>query len=231
MDNQEQIIPQQIPIQPSELQQNISSNTSWLRILSIGFSLVSFCIAIGIGGYVLGTRKNQPASQSQNISTSPTIAQFPSPTPDPTANWKTYTGTGFTLKYPSEDLEYIDLTSANPSYQGLKNANCSGFQTTGARGDVLFSVCIAPDSVDKVLSDMKNYIVQAGGSLGQIISENKIEFNKYPATELVTENKTYKPSLKESCLITSKNSKTYVLCRLFINQEEELMLSFFKFIQ
>ncbi len=74
MDNQGQIISQHISPQPPEQQQNAPSNTSWLRILSIGFSIVSFCIAIGIGGYVLGARKSQQ-NQITNTSNNP-IAKY-----------------------------------------------------------------------------------------------------------------------------------------------------------
>ena len=56
------------------------SNASWLKTLSIGFSIISFGITLAIVGYiVLTTKQNQTASQ-QIISTSPTIPQ-PSPTP------------------------------------------------------------------------------------------------------------------------------------------------------
>ncbi len=97
MDNsQNQNIPVEIP-----QQQTTSSNISWLKTLSIGFSLVSFCIAIGIGGYVLGTKKNQAVPQKQKVI--PTTSQ-PSPTPDSTANWKMYTNKtyGYSFKYPAD---------------------------------------------------------------------------------------------------------------------------------
>lgn len=98
MDNQEQNTPQQVPFQTNE--QTIAANTSWLKTLSVGFAIVSFGIAIGIGGYVLGTKKTQPVSQNQQATISPTSIQ-PSPTPDPTANWKTYSNNIYSFKYPA----------------------------------------------------------------------------------------------------------------------------------
>ncbi len=106
------------PVQPSE-QPKISSNISWLKTLSIGFSLVSFCIAIGIGGYVLGMQETKPVSQNQQI-ISPTTK--PSPTPDSTdligANWKTYTNIkyGFSFKYPNNFLIATEKNSAVGTY-------------------------------------------------------------------------------------------------------------------
>lgn len=66
-------------------------------------SIVSFGIALAVGGYFLGANKNKTAE-------APT-SQVATPTPDATvytdkgsANWKTYTNTtyGFSLKYPQD---------------------------------------------------------------------------------------------------------------------------------
>ena len=66
------------------------TNSSWLKTLSIGFSVISFGITIAIIGYIVATTKqNQPASQSS-----------PTSTIDETANWKTYAQSDFSLRYP-----------------------------------------------------------------------------------------------------------------------------------
>ncbi len=74
--------------------QSTTPSLTWLKTLSIGFSLVSFGIAIGIGGYILTTQKNQSISP---------IIQL-SPTPDQTVDWKEYSNIKFKyqFRYPAE---------------------------------------------------------------------------------------------------------------------------------
>ena len=69
---------------------------------------VILLVAAGVGGYILGTNQNQTV-QTQPVTQLPQ----PSPTPDPTANWKTYSNTkyDFSFKYPSE--WEIDDSSSN----------------------------------------------------------------------------------------------------------------------
>ena len=107
MDNQETQPPLQPAIPPAPVYQSPNNSYNWFKTLAIGFAIVAFCIALGIIGYILGTRKNsqvatQPtqkhATQKQQVSVvSPTIS-------NPTANWKTYTNTvyGFSIKYPTD---------------------------------------------------------------------------------------------------------------------------------
>lgn len=104
--------PQKIPLQTPPLK----TNYNWLRTLTIGFAIVSFCTAIGVIGY-FWTIKNKPTSQDHQTATFPTIIQ-PSPTPDPTANWKTYENSTdfYTVKYPptwsiTEENSTITITS------------------------------------------------------------------------------------------------------------------------
>ncbi len=92
MDNNQQQIPPQQPVQP--VQKN--NNSSFLKTLSIGLGVVGIGILIGIGGYFLGAKKSQPPVQK--------IVVSPTPTPDPTANWNTYADDqeNFLFKYPAE---------------------------------------------------------------------------------------------------------------------------------
>ena len=97
-DNINQPVPPVNNIQPTQAPLPNPSSHSKTFIIVFGIVLL---VVLGIGIYVLSTSKNQAVIQQQTI-TSPTVTQ-PSPTPDPTANWKTFTetNTGFTLKYPS----------------------------------------------------------------------------------------------------------------------------------
>lgn len=67
--------------------------TKWVKILIVVVTLALISLPAGI--YFLG--KNT-APKTQNT---PQAVAKPTPTPDPTANWKTYSGSIFSLKYPA----------------------------------------------------------------------------------------------------------------------------------
>ncbi len=105
MDNPNQEVLQQTPVQP-EIQPQQPSNSNWLKTLSIGLGVIGIGLTIGIAGYLLGTNKTQPAQISPKpiskpISISPT-AVSPNDISDQTATWKTYTNTklSYSFKYP-----------------------------------------------------------------------------------------------------------------------------------
>lgn len=81
----------------------LSKNNNFLAILLSVF----LAITLLIGGYlflqVQGLTKQLAQLQVQPTAT-PLSTEIPSPTTDPTANWKTYTNTthGFSFKYPSD---------------------------------------------------------------------------------------------------------------------------------
>lgn len=68
--NEQHSVEQSVTPQPQTLTTN---NHSWFKTLSIGFSIVSFCIAIGIGGYMfLQVKKTQDGKQqSQSVIQNP----------------------------------------------------------------------------------------------------------------------------------------------------------------
>jgi len=86
-----------------------NSNKSKLIPIILGVAAI---VVIAIGAYVLGAKQSQPVVQNI-VQTTP----ISSPTPDPTANWKTYTNQKyeFQIKYPEavkieESDDYIDFT-------------------------------------------------------------------------------------------------------------------------
>lgn len=110
MDNQIPTPPQNIPVeapQPSPPASPENSNRSFVKTLGIGLSIVSFCIALAVGGYLLGSNKNALKSVAQ-VTPTPT----PTPTPDPTASWKTYNNFGFSIKYPDKIISQTDGSSS-----------------------------------------------------------------------------------------------------------------------
>ena len=90
----------------------VQNNYKFFKTLAIGFTIVSFIIAIGVGGYILGTRNNQSLQDrvnEQNPVIFPTQGTvdgnkpLPSTLPnksDETANWKTYNFSYLSIKLP-----------------------------------------------------------------------------------------------------------------------------------
>jgi len=138
MDNPTQEIPQQQPTQP-EIQTR-QSNSSWLRTLSIGLGVIGIGLVIGIGGYVLGTKKSQPVQInpkpiSKPISISPT-AVSPNDTSDETANWQTYSSNqySYSIKYPKE------LSFSTLNYQGFSGTIKNSDKWTNTDQSYIISV-------------------------------------------------------------------------------------------
>lgn len=79
-------------------------------------------ILVGVGGYVLGTKQNQTAVQNQQNTVVPT--SIPTPTPDPTANWKTYKVDSLNLEFklPLKLTQFGELKeeveSVKPPFSG-----------------------------------------------------------------------------------------------------------------
>jgi len=124
----QQVPPVQNIAQPQSAPLPNPSSHSRIFIIVLG---VVILVVIGIGSYLLGTRKNQTVVQNQQITTSPTVTQ-PSPTPNPTANWKTYTSTkyGFGIKYPldfkTSDLSRGDKSAWAVDFYKAKDVSVSG---------------------------------------------------------------------------------------------------------
>lgn len=64
-----------------------------IAIIAIILLLILLLSGAALGIYNLGKKSAAPTP-------TPTASNTPTPTPDPTANWQTYQGNGFILKYP-----------------------------------------------------------------------------------------------------------------------------------
>lgn len=99
-------VSQQIPPVDGQLPVKTGNNFNFFKTLAYGFVIASIGVSIAVGGYLLGANKTKTPPAAQ-ISVSPT------PTSDPTLNWKTYTNTftNYQIKYPVQ-WEAIDKTGA-----------------------------------------------------------------------------------------------------------------------
>jgi hypothetical protein len=72
-------------------------------ILKIGVIILVISILIGAVSFFLRNRKQEPNDKGGNTTPIPNqnINQLPSPTPDPTANWKMTATKYYTIKYPN----------------------------------------------------------------------------------------------------------------------------------
>lgn len=85
---------------------------NWLKLLIIAVVIIFAVSIIGVGTFLLGSNKNTPKTVVQ-ITPSPTAN--PTPTIDPTANWKTYRNNidNFSFKYPPNYSDSYDYAT-NP---------------------------------------------------------------------------------------------------------------------
>ncbi len=110
---------------------NESSGRSFVKTLGIGLSIVSFCIALSVGGYLLVLNKNTEVKTACTMEaklcpdgtsvgrTGPKCEFAPCPTSNPTANWKTYLNKAynFSFKYPN----VWDVTGENSLFVAPKS--------------------------------------------------------------------------------------------------------------
>lgn len=107
----------------------VNNNYNWLKTLTIGFAIVSFCTAIGVIGY-FWTIKNKSTQQNQKSISVPTITQS-SPTPDETTNWQIYTNTkyGYLIKYPPKFSMHSLFSDRNPDPTTSPSVNLTSNST------------------------------------------------------------------------------------------------------
>ena len=129
-------VPEQTP-NPT-LPPAIENNGNFWKYIGIGMSIVSFCLAVGFIGYVYVLNKNTAKIENQNITTA-----TPTPTPDSTANWQTYKGSVFSIRYP---LEFVAKET------GAEEVNFT--QEDSASGSCKFVriSLVEPSQIDAILT-------------------------------------------------------------------------------
>lgn len=93
----------QIPTSPNPITPAPVKKKNFLPFVALGFIII-----VVVGVLLLKVFTSQPKPQTQSV-----VALKPSPTPDPTANWKTYQGDGFTFKYPNIWQPKVTGTTVN----------------------------------------------------------------------------------------------------------------------
>lgn len=95
-------------------------------------------LAIFLGGYLLG----QQQTKLPGILSQPTTQS--SPTPDPTANWKTYTSEkyGFSIKYPNDWSVRVTSAAADPYIYIDLNIKASWGESAGPEAGFPYTIAI-----------------------------------------------------------------------------------------
>lgn len=170
---------------------------NWLKILLfilIGLVVIAGSVFVGIQ---IGKRQipTQTAANSTDLSVTP------SPTINPTADWKTYTSSefGFTFKYPN-DWEVRDFGRVNTS--DLLNL---GLAPIAVQEDVLGGILITTKDVNSKISEIKN----SPNKYSRVVSEKQITFLGYTTTEIIMENTL--ANVESKYLVFSKNQNTFDL--------------------
>ncbi len=111
-----------------------SNGSTRSKIIPLGLGILF--VLITIVAYLLGTRQSQKVVSNQQNTVVPTTIL--SPTPDGTANWKTYINNSISFKYPPgwkfSDAKYPGLTSYSISSPDLRieGGLAGGILTDGA---------------------------------------------------------------------------------------------------
>lgn len=125
MENQTQpTIQPQMPAQPiSEQKTEAKKPLPKLKLMAL-IILLLLVLTVPFGGYLLlGKMGIHPKPSTITIKTvKPTRAPTPTSATDPTATWKTYEGTGFSLKYPQDWItHYNTVNSESATIENMEN--------------------------------------------------------------------------------------------------------------
>lgn len=193
--------------------------------------------ALGLLGYLAFTKGylsvNLPKPSASVV---PTVIPGPSNTPDPTANWKTYTNTdvGFTFKYPpdvvftqKQDANNLQIytsstkiSSLTNDYPGTNKTYVENDQPKLLKGEYGLDVGMGKNYLSKIINVegvyIKNYISLTGLDCLEIHFNRSLYFYKNgyvvsiiligPKDNIISENPQYF-SIDKDC---DPNTKTWV---------------------
>lgn len=160
------VLPPQ-PEQDNTSQVSISPKSKYKKIVLIGFLILIGVVVLYVGFNVIyrllggGVGHSFPVARDSDQTTSPTL------TPDPTANWKTYTNTefGFSFKYPKQ------LTiSEKRSKEEIKDFVIDGGTTNVIDYEYRFSTGKIVNGVEEVSGFSISIFPTSGKTIGQEFS-------------------------------------------------------------
>lgn len=196
------------------------NKSKMIYVLIILFSVLFLIAAVTLGMKFY----NESNKETVLISTpSPTI------TPDPTADWKTYEGNGFSVKYPNAWDKGTDTTSQNPNayprfYQIIESGS---YDSLFEKGYGYKSMSFMKVKSDASISEVKNFIAR------QYITSNlKEEIFKIDNTDVTLYTGCLNPEVCEKViayLIPLKGGEYLLLTTTDDSNLTDQILSTFKF--
>ena len=208
-----------------------SNPSSKTKYIILGVLILFILVAISGGTYYLGVVKQQSASQKNinvvTATTTPTALPNPTQTPisttDPTANWKSYTGTSFSFKYPNSLIKCCSISGPTTVNATDALITLGEFQTVPVNGNSSpfngFAVyLISMSNFDSLIAQEKDTLIknsaaisgintQGKGTQSQIIigGKNGILLSNYSWDNI---QRIYVPISSQNTLVIAKTEKT-----------------------
>lgn len=135
------------------------------------------------------------SSGYMNVTVSPT----PVATTDPYADWLNYTNDNysFALRYPA-DWEIRDQSSSGNILFGIAPIS--------VKEDFLGSIRITQKTENEIITETKTF---PEGTPNVLVSENKINFLSYQATEIITRNTV--ANVESKTIVFSRDGQTFIV--------------------
>ncbi len=221
------ISPQEVQIQPPNLLDKIKTHK--FKILGGVLGVLVFVGAV-FGAYKLGQRQVWVGPQP-----TPTPIVVATPTPDLTANWKTYKNeeAGISFKYPNDWTAEPFNVSGYAAYHGIANLKIKGREYGPEPGTVWITYWDNPDNLD-----LKEFEQKYTGASGKGPGLYYIEAEKSTISGVAsyyTEKADCEPVFCSKYIVSYKNKIYDVAISGSASIEEgqivNLILSTFKFLE
>lgn len=161
--------PPQAAVQPTASSLPESPSRRWFLWLAGGLAVLTLGVALGlVGAKFLNQNKSQPPLA---LIPTPTPSPTPTPAPDPTADWKIYTNTDYSLSFKYPNLDTKCCMIGGPFHGNATHIATFADATTTREGtDKPFDgFVIYIDSSDK--TSLENYFNQERGGISGYYKE------------------------------------------------------------
>lgn len=174
-------------------------------------------VVLGLGGYFVWTKYFNKTEVTPTPS--PVAEVISTPTPDPTADWKTYTNTavGFSVRYPS-DWRLVGTETST---------DMIGFGPANVGEDVLWGINIYGDkTADQIVADMGKQF-----STDRKVQQEQITINGFPATKVTVTTSSLETWVFQQILITSSDKIIAISNGAIVDSNFDSFYDSFKFIE